>query len=123
MSDQEPLNLPSPNDRGPSAAESRSRAPRVRTIDECLEALNQLPGMVAMGIIRPSQANAIRAVLHEIIAQHRHAATSDASVAALDGDLLARLRQDPRLMNLLEPLLTTDQIAALMGVSSHDRCA
>ena len=123
MSDHEPLGLPSPNDRGPSAAESRSRARRVRTIDECLEALDQLPGMVAMGIIRPAQANAIRGVLHEIIAQHRHAATSDASIAPLDGDLLARLREDPRLMNLLEPLLTTDQIAALMGGSSDDRRA
>jgi len=121
MLDQEPLNLPSPNDRGPSAAESRSRARRVRSIDECLELLDRLPGMVALGIISPAQANAIRGVIHEIIAQHRHAAASDASVVPLDGDLLARLREDPRLMNLLEPLLTTDQIATLLGGSSDDR--
>jgi hypothetical protein len=123
MSDHEPPGLPSPNDRGSSAAESRSRASRVRSIEECLQALDQLAGMIALGIIRPAQANAIRGVLHEIIAQHRQAATSDASVAALDGDLLARLREDPSLMNLLEPLLTTDQIATLLGGSSDDRRA
>jgi hypothetical protein len=69
MSEIEPLGLPSPSDEPtngqadhdrPQSETSRSRPRRVRSDEELLFTLDQLAGLVALGVMAPAQANAIR---------------------------------------------------------------
>ena len=82
--------------------------------------LDQLPGMVATGVIAPAQANAIRGALRDVIAVHQRNAGASPMAATIDRDMLERLRHDPQMMNMMAPLLTPDQIAELMGSTTDD---
>jgi hypothetical protein len=124
MSEIEPLGLPSPSDeptKGQAdhdprrSATGQSRQRRTRSVEECHHALDQLPGMVATGVITPVQANAIRGALRDVIAVHQRNPGTSPMAASIDCDMLERLRRDPKLMNAMAPLLTPDQIATLMG--------
>jgi hypothetical protein len=125
MSTVLPTGLPSPENSATDGREStsqsasagRSRFP-VRSVEECLSMLDQLPGMIATRLITPSQANSIRSAINDILAFHQRSLGGSATKAVLDSDLLARLRREPQLMNMLAPLLTAEQIATLMGVST-----
>jgi hypothetical protein len=127
MSDSDLLGLPAPDDGQPhestggQAAGSAGRSQRrgFRSIEECLAALDQLPGMLLMGVITAAQLNAIRGALRDNIAVQQRTA-SGAAAAPMDHAVLRRLREDPELMNLMAPLLTADQIAWLMGASAKD---
>src|SRR5262245_19448915 len=108
MSDAIPA-LPSPEDYAGNEApvDERTKADRgsrprpVRSVEDCLRALDQLPGMVAMGLLRPAQANAIRGVLRDMIQFQQRAAGNSAANMPLSDDLLQRLRKEPELMNLM----------------------
>ncbi len=124
MSDLELVGLPSPTEEPTSgeadhdprrSATGQSRQRRIRSVEECHHALDQLPGMVAMGVIAPAQANAIRGALRDVIAVHQRNAGASPMAATIDRDMLERLRHDPQMMNMMAPLLTPDQIAELMG--------
>jgi hypothetical protein len=125
MSEVETLGLPSPGedpttngqaDHDPGRySNGRSRQRNVRSAEECLNVLDHLAGMVAMGLITPARANAIRALMHEILAYHQRSASGPSTATPLDRDMLERLRRDPQLMNMMAPLLTPEQIAELMG--------
>jgi hypothetical protein len=121
------LLLPSPGDEDPhdgparGAADSgaagarQRRAPHIPSAEECLAALAHLAGLVALGILRPAQANAIRGSYREILQHHgRSHARGSAQAAVSDADLLDLVRTNPALLNLLEPLLTKEQIDLVM---------
>jgi hypothetical protein len=124
MSEPEKLGLPAPSDKPQNGQEDhdparpetgRTRQRRVRSAAECLQALDQLAGLLALGLVPPAQANAIRATLHEILAHHRSSSDSSSNARPMDRDMLERLRNDPKLMNMMASQLTADQIAYLMG--------
>jgi hypothetical protein len=126
MSDLLPPALPGPSDSarpGPeienqSGSTRHSRFP-FRSVEECMYLLDQLPGLLAMGSISPAQSNSIRGAIREILAFHQRPAGGSATAAALDRDLLERLRREPQLMNTLAPLFTAEQIATLMGTATN----
>jgi hypothetical protein len=123
MSTVTPPGLPSPSNSTSQGPESksqsdsgRSRFP-VRSVEEYLFMLDQLPGMVVTRIITPSQSNSIRNAINDILAFHQRS-NGGATPAVLDIDLLERLRREPPLMNMLAPFLTAEQISTLMGAST-----
>ena len=87
------------------------RKPWVPTTEDCLGALGQLPGLVALKLLKPSEANALRAVYHEILEHQRRTASHDAAGGLADRDVLDLAREDPRRFAMLEPLLSDEQIA------------
>jgi hypothetical protein len=97
----------------------RARSKRAKThtvFDErkCLEALSQLPGLVMTGYVRPAQGNVIRSSLEAILRHHRQTDSTRSESAPKDVDLVSILRTHPELVNLFEPLLTDEQLEALM---------
>jgi len=105
---------PGPGDHtGPQA---RGRRPEIRSEEDCVAALGQLPGLITMGLIAPAQANAIARSLREVIRYHELRRSQSAAGATLgDEDLLQTVRDNPQMLGLLEPLLTDEQVAMVIG--------
>jgi len=81
--------------------------------EQCLAAIARLAGLVAIGMLKPSQANSIRASFAEILRFHRAAKGAREQQRLEDADLIGLLRTNPELLAMLEPLLTEDQIDML----------
>ena len=61
-SDEDPPQQPRSDERSRRSASNRARQTPIPGTEECLRAMSVLAGLVAMGLIRPGQANAIRAL-------------------------------------------------------------
>ena len=90
------------------------RAAEVLGVEDCLQALARLPGLVAMGILSPAKANSMRATYREILQHHRHAATRNEQAGLPNESILELMQRDPSILSLLEPCLTQDQIAMVL---------
>jgi hypothetical protein len=87
--------------------------------DDCARAIAQLAGLVAMGMLKPAQANAIRAAFRDILHHHRTKA-KEADKSVSNADVMDLLRHDPKLLNLLAPLLTSEQLDMVMSAGRED---
>ena len=85
--------------------------------DDCLDALGQLPGLIAMGLVTTAQANAIRGVYSTILQQHHRTRAGRDQAQLDDADVMAILRENPSMLSMLAPLLTDEQVAAIMDDS------
>jgi hypothetical protein len=86
---------------------------------QCLELLSQLPGMVKIGYLSPSEASAIERILKTILAEHRHAQHPQAASAPAPPDLLKLIRENPELQAWFEPLLSDADLEELMRDSDE----
>lgn len=109
---------PSESHRQPRG-QAGSAKRRIASEEDCLAALSQLPALVTMGLVDLKQANAYKGI-YAVILQHyqRKQANSDRPILDQPG-LADLLRKNPDLANLLEPLLSVEQIEALMR-QGHD---
>lgn len=98
--------------RGRGERPSRRKIP---SADECLEMLAKLVGLLALRMITPAQANAMRATYTEILRNHQRNESRGSGNKVADADLLDVARNNPRMLALLEPFLTSDQIDLVMG--------
>jgi len=112
--------LPAP-DGGKRASDSTERAqphkaagPKIPSIEELCAMFLQLNGLVMMKIITPAQANVIQRGLGKVLdaQQKRGRAGEELS----EETLVDLCRQDPKVIGFLEPFLTEEQVAYLMGV-------
>ena len=103
------------------AGERRRRAkPPLPTEEGSLAALNALSGMTLMGLVGVPQANAIRGI-HATILQHLGRKQGGPEPLRLDEPGLAAIvAKHPELASQLEPLLSDEQIDALMRRASAD---
>lgn len=113
-----PVKPPSDDQAGPEGA-GRERKPRgaVRQIaseEECLAALTRLPGLNLARVIDDRQTNAFKGIYVAILQHHARKQASPRAVLEQPG-LIEALRRNPELANLLEPLLSDEQIEALMS--------
>ena len=92
---------------------SRRRRGAILSEDDCLERLSHLSGLVAAGILAPAQANAIRGSVNDILS-HSPAQARDPRFHAPPGrgSRSAPTLNNPAVFNLLEPLLTDEQLNA-----------
>ena len=92
-----------------------SRQPRnLPDADASLEALAQLPGLLAMGLITTGQANSMRGIYSTMLQELNRRQTSRSQTQLDDADIMQLLRDNPGMLNMLAPLLTDDQIDAVM---------
>ena len=97
--------------------DGRDRRASIPSAEECLAALNQLTGAVALGLVKPAQAATIRANYAEILKYHRSQGQAATGPVVADADVLELLRQDRRLLEIMEPFLTDAQLDLIM---KHD---
>ncbi len=109
------------NAEAASQRQSRRRNPgQVLDQQQCLTGLSQLPGMLAMGLIKPAQANAMRGVFKELLDHHRED-RQQASGAVSTDDMIAAVRKNPALLKLFEPMLTDEQLDMVMNAVKEDQ--
>jgi hypothetical protein len=112
------LPKPDPSDRSSGTGKrSRGRADagtNIPTVEEILEMLMRLNGLVTLNLISTSQASVIQRGLRTILDEvHKRAQNG---LGGLPHEVLAEIcRRDPRMIDLLAPLLTDDQVQWLMG--------
>jgi hypothetical protein len=89
------------------------KTPDIPSEEECLGAIAQVARLAAMGLLKPAQANAIRGSFREILMYHqRKAKESEQGISNVD--VLDVFQQDPKLLSLLEPLLSQEQIDMIL---------
>ncbi len=107
--------------KGEKTRQTQSRgASPIPDTQECLRALAQLPGLIAIGILKPAQANAIRANYQEILKQHEKSQTRAGEAGLSNADVLELARQNPDILSMLEPILTQEQIALVLKDGADD---
>lgn len=120
------LHLPGPPiDENEPDASANSRRPKGRIPDreECVRAIQQLAGLVALGILTPAQANSIRASYREILNHHDRAHVAAGGAGLADRNVLELARNHPDILSMLESILTDEQIELVMqdrGGDDHD---
>lgn len=87
----------------------------IATEEECLAALSRLPALVALHILTSAQANTIRSTYTAILQHHRQTRAKSESGGVPDDALVDMLSRHPEMANLLEPLLSAEQIAAILA--------
>ena len=103
--------------------DSRQRHSKKRGIpseNDCLLAIAQVAGLAAMGLLKVGQANAVRAAYRDILSHHKSKA-KEAEKSPSNSDVMDLLRKDPKLLNLLAPLMTSEQIDMVMNAGKRAR--
>jgi hypothetical protein len=113
-----------PNEPGPGHAASghqqRARnAGHIPTPDECLRALHQTAQLLVMDVISASKANALRGIYTTLAEQQQSQRQGDGGRQLDDQWLITMLHRHPEMAKHLEPLLSDEQIAALMKQASE----
>jgi hypothetical protein len=103
--------------RGRGDRPSREKIP---SVEECLATLSRLSGLVLLNVITPAQANVVRANTTETLRYHLRNESRGSGKSVADADLLDVARSNPRMLALLEPFLTPDQIDLVMGDGAED---
>jgi hypothetical protein len=102
-------------------SQSRTKSRHVASEEDCLAALSQIPAMLALGMLTPTKANAMRAVYSSILQHYRQTqARTDGTGGTNDG-LAAILADHPEYASLLEPMLSDEQIARILAQAKEHR--
>jgi hypothetical protein len=109
------------SDEEPDRPKARHhRAPQMPGLAELVEQLMQASGLVTLGILTPAKANVVvRCIAKSIdIVMRCQTATPG---AATQPELVEACRQNPKLIGLLESLLTDEQLTELLRqVNEHE---
>jgi hypothetical protein len=103
---------PEPGDRG-RREDRDNKNDGIPTAQDCLRAIAALPGLTAIGKITPQKANSIRADYEAILRAHDRARQGP-TVTIRDEDVLRVFANHPEDIELLQPLLTREQLDLLM---------
>lgn len=107
---------PNPNASSRSGSSNKKRIP---SIDDILEMLQQLNGLVALNLLSTAKASVIHRNLRTILEvqlQRSQAGTGELP----QEDLADMCRQNPRLLSILERFLTDEQVRWLMDQVTED---
>lgn len=106
--------------RGRTAQQNQARR-HVASEEECLRALGSLPALVALRLLTTAQANSIRGSYTAILQHYRQRASPTDRGGVADDGLIEMLTRHPEYANLLEPLLSTEQIDAILARATEGR--
>ena len=81
--------------------------------EDCLRGIAQVGRLAALGMFKPAVANAIRSAFRDILQHHKNKA-KEAEKNVANADVLQAVRNDPKMLSLLEPFLTQDMINSIM---------
>jgi hypothetical protein len=114
---QEPDRDPFRDNRRGNAKRRRTKGPLL-TADDCRRMLGALPQLVLFGSITTQQANSIKGILSELLADTRKSATSGATPPP-DKTVVDQLRSSPELLAYFEPLLSDEVFNKILGIDDE----
>jgi hypothetical protein len=83
--------------------------------DDCRRRLAQIPGLVLLGAITPTQSNSLTKVYDLLLRDHQSRQARAAGPALSDSDLDTLKRDHPAVLHLFADLFTDDQVDRLVG--------
>lgn len=112
QTDLTPLVSPSPEE-GAAGYDRDAQTCRTLSKGDVLYQLGQMPGLIAIGILPPAKANAMKGVYHTILA-HIGDSPQRAAARVADEDVIKILQQQPELLKALQPFLTPEQLELII---------
>lgn len=108
-------NLPVP---APAPAQEQAKAkatppPTLPTREDMVVRIDKLAGAVALDVLTPAKANAMLSAYQTILGAIKDDARSNRPVV-VDQNVIAILRQQPELLQVLAPFLTADQLELIV---------
>lgn len=100
--------------------QTRQPRPKILSQEECLEKLSALPGLVVMGLLTTPKANCIRNAITAVLQFNSKQTSSDSRREVDSTELAAMLQANPGMAKFMEPLLSREQIEALLQEGSDD---
>ena len=93
--------------------------PKILSREECLAKLSILPSLVAMGLLTTSKANCIRGTIATLLQFGSSKVTTESCRDLDPNELASVLQANPELAKFLEPLLSKEEIEAILhgGIS------
>ena len=88
--------------------------------DQCLAGLSQLPGLLALNMVKPGHANAMRGCFKDILSYRLQSGRNAGDATMSDEDALSLWRSNPDKFHLIEPLLSDAQIDLIFGEGDDD---
>jgi hypothetical protein len=98
----------------------RNAGQEFASAEQCLRCLTQIAGLVAIGMLTPAQGNSMGASYATILQYHQKTQSAPVHGPAT-ADVMQALRDHPELAAVLEPLLTDEQLEALMKEARDHR--
>lgn len=92
---------------------------RISTKREILHKLDQMPGLIATGLLPAARANSMRGIFQTMLSNLNDSSAGGAAPIANE-DLLAVLRAQPALLNALKPFLTREQLDLIVREAAND---
>jgi hypothetical protein len=86
---------------------------RTPSRNDILHKLDQMPGLIAIGLLPPAKANAMKGVYHTMLA-HIGDSPQPGAARVADEDVIKILRQQPELLKALQPFLTPEQLELII---------
>jgi hypothetical protein len=99
--------------KGPLKYEE-AQAAKILTKSDCLSGLSQLPGLLAMKLVAPAQANAMSRVYSTLLQYEKDEAMRSNQAGLSQPTLIETLRKNSDLINQIAPLLTKEQFDYLV---------
>jgi len=99
--------------------QAATQASDIPSRNEIIRALGRIPGLVALKMLAPAQANAICGVYKTMLGEESKSRAGQKTQIS-DDNVLKMLREQPGMLSLLEPLLTNEQIEMVMKDASDD---
>jgi hypothetical protein len=95
--------------------QSTQQAGQPLSVAQILAQMQQLNGLIMLGLVTPAQANAISRNLTASLNHltHREKQSKQASVPS-EADIAKLWKQDPATLKLMEPFLSREQIDAIL---------
>ena len=86
----------------------------IAILDECLQALSKLPGLVVLKVVTPSQSNAMCKVYQTLLQHHWRFVGEGAMLVAAKDTLVRLLQQHPDMAEAFAEFLDEADIAAIV---------
>ncbi len=107
-----PANESSPQSSGQQAG--RKRRNLIASEAECLSALSSLPKLMLLGMVTTAQVNAIRAIMTTLLSHHAKPVGTVVSSSPGGNPLVDLIKANPHLADTLTPLLSAEDIQAIL---------
>lgn len=108
-----------PDGQGHEQAQSEQsntrKAGQILDERQCLAGLSQLPGLLAIGLLKPQTSNSMRGVFRDLLQHYQRTGRDAAKSSLANEDVLAILRENPAMLTMLAPLISDEQLQLIMG--------
>jgi hypothetical protein len=108
-------------DEEPSSSSSShdQKTSKLPSVDELLQKIMHVNGLVAIGLLNPSKANTILRGLQTVLAAQMKKGQAERDQSISQEMLTELIKADPKVLNMLAPLLTEEQVAWAMRAAGE----